>query len=94
MKEAYEYIYDGTPHGKYRKVELTGLCKEVSGGPDCKTKTYYQVERKLFGFYIYYSWVTSYNIGFFDKETERVYRCDPCGPLQQDKPTPPDPSPE
>lgn len=81
MKDAYEHIYDGTPHGYYRKVELTGLCKEVSGGPDYQTKIYYQVERKLFGFYISYSWVPSYNIGFFDKETERVYRCGQCDPL-------------
>lgn len=94
MKDAYEYTYDWTPRGYYRKVELTGLCKEVSGGPDCETKTYYQVKRKIFGFHVFNRWVPSWEVDFFDKETERVYCCDQCGPLQQDKPTPPDPSPE
>lgn len=94
MKDAYEYIYDGTPHGKYRKVELTGLCKEVSGGPDYKTKTYYQVKRKLFGFHVFNSWVPSWNIDFFDRVTEKVYNCYKCSQYQQEKPTLPNPSPE
>lgn len=73
MKEAYKLeFYDY--FSEWVPVELTGICKKVTGGPreECY---FYQAQRRLFGFPIGKYWISEENIKFFDPVVETEYQC-------------------
>lgn len=75
MKEAY-FKSAGDVYGWcYEKVELTGNCKTVTGGPFGKQK-YYEVQRRLFGYKLFKSWFSEHNIVFFDPVVETFHKCE------------------
>jgi hypothetical protein len=74
MQEAYQRKI-GDWHFYWKKVELTGMCKRVSGGP-YGDRFYRQVQRRLFGIPVWKSWIPEDEISFFDKQKVAVYRCD------------------
>lgn len=64
------------------RVELTGVCKKVTGGPHFERRDierhYYQVWRTIFGVRVGKYWVHKHNIEFFDPVEETIYECK-CG---------------
>ena len=79
MKQAYEKKYGD--YGTYWvPVELTGLCKKVTGGPDEYNPPlhYRQAQRRLFGIPFGKYWRLEDNIKFCDPVVETIYECK-CG---------------
>lgn len=81
MKQAYKKVYN--THGLYDfvPVELTGKCKNVSGGPWWSDNfsselNYVQVQRRVFGIPLGKYWVEKKSIRICDPITEVVYDCD------------------
>lgn len=79
MKQPYKKIYYGDYGGAAQiPVELTGVCKKITGGPANRERHYYQVQRRLFGIPIEKYWVPKDEVEFFDPVVETVYECK-CG---------------
>ncbi len=76
MKQAYIRSYDGYSWD-WKKVELTGLCKKVSGGPH-GDREYVQIRSKFFWLFSIKFWVTPDEVQHFDPETKVIYKCN-CG---------------
>lgn len=77
MKQAYKKVYE--PHGySWRKVELTGICLKVTGGPHEEDRHYYQTQVRLFGIPLGKNWIPKEDVKFFDSVVETLYECK-CG---------------
>jgi hypothetical protein len=77
MKQAYEK-YRGDYGWDLRPIELTGVCKKVTGGPLDRERHYYQAKRRIFGIPLWTYWIHEDCIRFFDPVVETVYECK-CG---------------
>lgn len=62
----------------WHPVELTGICKKVTGGTYATDRHYYQAQRRLFGIPIGKYWIPSYDVEWYDAEVETIYECK-CG---------------
>jgi hypothetical protein len=77
MKQAYqrEFLdYDWV----WVPVELTGICKKVTGGPDEDERHYYQAQRRFIGLPLGKYWISKDYIKFFEPIVETEYECE-CG---------------
>lgn len=73
MKQAYHKRSDGC-FNQYREVELTGLCKKVTGGSIRKQERhYYQAQYRVFGIPIYKYWIDQDEVYFIDPIEESYY---------------------
>lgn len=77
MQQAYERRYDGFRH-YWTPVELTGICKKITGGTGDHERHYYQVQRRWFGIPLGKYWKNKGGIEFFDVVVETEYKCK-CG---------------
>lgn len=75
MREAYRKKFNDWGYHHWQKVELTGIYKQVHGGP-YDERTFYQIQHRIFGIPVWKSWVREDDIKFFDKETATIHRCD------------------
>lgn len=75
MKQSYKKVWYDYGYS-WRRVELTGLCKKITGGPEDKERTYYQAQRRLFGVPIVKHWIFKDNVSFFDPIVETEYECE------------------
>lgn len=76
MKQAYRKEFDSWGWAWY-PVELTGLCKKVTGGPYGDIE-YYQAQTRVFGIPLWKRWISKDELKFFDPVEETIYECD-CG---------------
>lgn len=79
MSNAYKKVYDAYSY-TWVKVELTGLCKKVTGGPWASEEplVYRQAQYRLFGIPLWTYWISTTMLAFFDDVKEVIYECD-CG---------------
>lgn len=77
MKQAHKR-HIGDFGSDWYPVELTGLCKKITGGGYATDRHYYQAQRRLFGIPIGKYWVSSYDIEWRDAEETVYYECN-CG---------------
>ena len=69
MKQAYKM---SAFLRRWKKIETTGLCKVVNGGPDGGPHQYVEIQRRLFGIKIFKSWVVERRIIWADPETVTI----------------------
>ena len=77
MKQAYYKAFSIYEYEKYKKAEITGLCKTIRGGPYGIRKMT-QIQHRLLGIPLWKSWIDSEDVYYFNKETVEYYTCD-CG---------------
>jgi hypothetical protein len=70
MKIPYRQTYE---YG-WQKVELTGKCKRVTGGP-YGDRNYVQIKNKFFGIPMGNMWVDEQDISYFDEVSVVEYTC-------------------
>lgn len=78
MKQPHKKVYYGDFGSRWIPVELTGVCKKITGGPGNREHHYYQVRRRLFGIPVKKYWIHKEKVEFFDPVVETIYECK-CG---------------
>jgi hypothetical protein len=73
MKQAYIKDYDDYYYS-WVKIEPTGLCKKIVGGP-YKDKIMVQIQRRYFGIPFGKYWIDKESIHYFDPIIETYYSC-------------------
>lgn len=77
MKQAYMKKW-GDYSDYWVRVELTGRCSKVTGGPPEEDRHYYQAQKRWFGIPVYKYWINKTCVKFFDPIIKTEYDCD-CG---------------
>jgi hypothetical protein len=74
MKEVYRRVLLDYGWG-WIPVELTGICKKVTGGPDKDEIHYYQAQRRFLGLPFGKYWIPKSEIKICDPIVETEYEC-------------------
>ena len=76
MKKAHKRVDSYSHHGwHWTPVELTGVCKKVTGGINDIELHYYQAQYRFLGIPIYKYWIYRDNVRFYEPEVETIYEC-------------------